>query len=140
MHVRYCSVVATIATSVILACGDERLDDVTAPRPSAMPVVPVTNNWPTDTELAAAGIPTALGIQIKLSPWFSYDNLYFIVDARVTFQWVNYASATAKAWLINATGTQINYGQASMTWYRLALPVASGDTTFTVRIATNNTT
>ena len=49
-------------------------------------------------------------------------------------------SATIKASLINDKGQQINSGQASMSWYRLAIPVASGDTTFTVRIATNNTT
>lgn len=140
MHRRCFSVVATIATSVTLACGDARLDDVTAPRRTAMPAPPVANQWPSEEDLLEAEIPGAIGIQAKLTPWFSADNLYFIVDARITFQWANLVSATVRASLINATGTQINSGQASLSWYRIALPVPSGDTTFTVRIATNNTT
>jgi hypothetical protein len=138
MHRRYFNVVATIATSVTLACGDARLDDVTAPPPAAIPASPVTNQWPSEEEFAE--VSSAIGIRIVLAPWFARDNLYFNVDARITFDWANYVSATAKASLINASGTQINSGQASLTWYRIALPVASGDTTLTVRIATNNIT
>ena len=140
MHRRYFSVVATIATSVTLACGDARLDDVTAPPPAAMPVTPVANEWPTEEEIAAAAIPSTIGMTVALSPWFATDNLYFIVDAKVSFNWANYVSATIKASLINASGQQVNSGQAAMSWYRMVVPVPSGDTTFTVRIATNNTT
>jgi hypothetical protein len=140
MHGRYFSVVATIATSVTLACGDARLDDVTAPRPAAMPVNPVANEWPTEEQLALAEIPSTIGISVELTPWFATDNQYFIVDARVRFTWANYVSATIKGWLINASGQQVNSGQASLTWYRMVVPVPGGDTTFTVRIATNNTT
>ena len=140
MHRRYFSVVATIATSVTLACSDARLDDVTAPPPAAMPVTPVANEWPSEEEVAAAGIPSTIGMSVDLTPWFATDNLYFIVDAKVRFSWANYVSATIKASLINASGQQINSGQASLSWYRMVVPVPSGDTTFTVRIATNNTT
>jgi hypothetical protein len=140
MDRRYFSVVATIATSVTLACGDARLDDVTAPPPAAMPVTPVANEWPSEEEIAAAGIPSAIGMRVDLTPWFATDNLYFIVDAKVSFTWANYVSATIKASLINASGQQVNSGQAALSWYRMVVPVPSGDTTFTVRIATNNTT
>jgi hypothetical protein len=132
--------VATIATSVTLACGDARLDDVTAPSPAAMPVTPVANEWPTEEEIAAAGVPSAIGMKIDLTPWFATDNLYFIVDAKISFSWANYVSATIKASLINASGQQINSGQTALSWYRMVVPVPSGDTTLTVRIATNNTT
>ncbi|HEX6313881.1 MAG TPA: hypothetical protein VFZ73_03445, partial [Gemmatimonadaceae bacterium] len=136
MHHRYSSVVATIATGLLMACGDARLDDVTAPRPAATPALPVANQYPTEAAIAEAGVPTTIGLRIETNAWFESDYNWFVVDARVRFDWANYVSATLKASLINQSGTRINDGQASMTWYRMFIPVAFGDTTFRVRVST----
>ena len=140
MRDRYRSMVATIATGAMLACGDAAVEDVTAPPLAATPAPPVTSTWPTVSEVTNAGIPNAIGIQITLSPRFEKNNTEFVVDARVQFQWSNDVSASVKAWVINNGGTTLNSGSAGMQYSRLALPVASGDTTFTVRISTNGFT
>jgi hypothetical protein len=140
MYHRYSSVVATIATGLLMACGDARLDDVTAPRPAATPASPVANQYPTEAEIVEAGVPTGVGISVTTRSWFEADNKWFVAEADVRFQWANFVSATLKAWLVNQGGTRINDGQTGMTWYRLFLPVAEGDTTFRVRISTNNNT
>lgn len=140
MHHRYSSVVATIAAGLLMACGDARLDDVTAPRPAATPATPVANQYPTEAAIVEAGVPTTIGMRIDTDAWFEFDHKWFAVNARVRFDWANYVSATLRASLVNQGGTRINDGQASMTWYRLFVPVAYGDTTFRVRISTNNNT
>lgn len=139
MRDRYLSLVATIATSALIACGDAAVEDVTAPPLAATPAAPVTDEWPTEDEFAAAGIG-AIGIQITASSRFEEDNKTFVVDARVRFQWANEVSASVRASLINKEGSTINQGSAGMSYRRVALPVPQGDTTFTVRISTNNTT
>ena len=140
MRDRYRSMVATIATGAMLACGDAAVGDVTAPPLAATPAPPVADTWPTVDEITDAGIPNAIGIQFTLSPRFEDDYQTFVLEAQVQFQWANEVSATAKAWIINKGGTTLNSGSAGMAYRRLALPVASGDTTLTVRISTNGFT
>jgi hypothetical protein len=140
MRDRYHSLVLTIATGAMLACGDAAVGDVTAPPLAATPAPPVADNWPTVDEITSAGITNAIGIQITLDPRFENNNTEFVVDARVRFQWANEVSATARAWVINRAGTTLNSGSAGMGYKRFGLPVSSGDTTFTVRISTNGFT
>ena len=140
MRDRYRSMVATIATGAMLACGDAAVGDVTAPPLAATPAPPVTNTWPTVSEVTDAGIPNAIGIQITLSPRFENNNTEFVVDARVQFQWANDVSASVKAWVINTGGATLNSGSAGMQYSRWGLPVPSGDTTFTVKVSTNGFT
>lgn len=137
MRDRYLIVVATIVASALTACNDAAVDQVTAPPSAATPVQPVADQWPTEEEYEASEIPGALGIQISLNSYFSADTMSFVVEARVRFQWANDVSATVWASVINKTGTVINSSEASMSYQRFALPVASGDTTFVVRVSTN---
>ncbi len=138
MRDRYLSLVATIATSALIACGDAAVEYVTAPPLAATPAAPVTDEWP--SELEFEGIPSAIGIQITVSPRFEDGNKTFVVDARVRFQWANEVSASVGTSVIDKDGATINNGAAGMTYRRLALPVPQGDSTFTVRISTNNIT
>lgn len=133
--------VVTIATSATIACGDAAVDPVTAPELAAKPATPVAAQYPYLWDFATYEIPTnALGMQIAASPRFEDDYHTFVVSARVTFQWANQVSANIDAWLLNKNGQTVNKGSAGMTYTRLALPVPQGDTTFTVRISTNNIT
>lgn len=137
MRDRYLIVVATIAASAITACSDAAVDQVTAPSSAATPVQPVANTWPTEEEYEENEIPSAIGLQIGVNPYFSADTLSFVVEARVTFQWANDVSAHIWASVINKNGSVINSSEAGMAYQRLALPVLSGDTTFVVRVSTN---
>ena len=95
--------------------------------------------WPTEAEyeaLEASG--AAIGMQIDLKPYFSADTLTFVVEAQVHFQWANDVSATVWASVINRNGTVINSSEAGMAYQRFGMPVASGDTTFVVRVSTGN--
>jgi hypothetical protein len=138
MRDRWFRVVMTIATSATIACGDEAVEQVTAPKPAATPVTPVANQWPYIWEFNAT--PTAVGIQISSNARFENDNRDFVASAFVSFYWANDVSAKLDAWLLNKAGQTINSGSAGMTFYRIALPVQRGDSTMTVRISTNNTT
>ena len=137
MRDRYLIVVATIAASALTACSDAAVDQVTAPPSAATPVHPVAAQWPSTDEYEANEIPSAIGIQIGVSSYFSADTLSFVVEARVQFQWANDVSATVWASVINKGGTVINSSEASMAYRRFAVPVARGDTTFVVRVSTN---
>lgn len=139
MRNRCFRMVGTIATSATIACGDAAVDKVSAPGSAAIPSTPVANQWPYEWEYTEGGIPSAIGIQIQGSSAFTNDYRTFEVSARVTFQWVNDVSAKIEAWLLNKSGQTVNSGSAQMSYQRLTLPVPSGDTTFTVRIATNAT-
>ena len=139
MHYRYLSVVATIAAGAMIACSDAAVDDVTAPRPTVTPASPVADQWPTEDELAAAGMPTGIGFQISSRAWFEDNNRTFVAEATVHFEWVNEMSARLYAALLNE-GTTVNSGNAAVAYKRAAIPVASGDTTLTVRLSTNNVT
>lgn len=138
MRDRYLIVAATIVASAITACSDAAVDQVTAPPIAATPVQPVADQWPTEEEYISNEISSAIGLQITVNPYFEPDSLWFVVEAHVQFQWANDVSATLWAWLINKNGTTINSGEAGISYRRLALPVPSGDTTFVVRISTNN--
>lgn len=138
MRVRYLCVVATIATSALTACSDAAVEEITAPRLAATPATPVANQWPFVWEYAQNNIPSAIGIQIQTLPGFVDDWNTFVVDARVQFQWVNDVSASVNAWLVDSSGVTINSGSAGMEYRRAFLPVATGDTTFTVRVSTYN--
>ena len=140
MHDRYRSLVATIATSALIACGDAAVGDVTAPPLAATPAAPVANEWPSVDEYAEYDIPSTIGLVIHVDPRFEDDYRTFAVVAKVSFEWVNEVSANITASLINKNGTTINQGSAGMKYTRLSLPVPQGDTTFTVRISTNNIT
>jgi hypothetical protein len=137
MRYRCLIVVATIVASVLTACTDAAVDQVTAPHSAATPVQPVASQWPTEGEYEANEIPNAIGIQISVHPNFSADTLTFVVQAHVSFQWANDVSATVWASLLNRNGSVINSSEASMAYQRFAVPVASGDTTFVVRVSTN---
>ena len=139
MRNRYLIVVATIVAGVLSACSDAAVDQVTAPPSAATPVQPVANTWPSEGEYESNEISSAIGIQITPNPYFSADTLTFVVEAQVRFQWANDVSATVWASIINKSGTVINSSDAGMAYQRLAVPVASGDTTFEVRVSTNRT-
>lgn len=135
MRDRYLIVVATIAASVLTACSDAAVEQITAPPSTVTPVQPVASFWPTREEVETSGTG-ALGIQITLNSYFSADTLSFVVEARIRFQWANDVSATVWASLLNKNGSVVNSSEASMAYVRLAVPVASGDTTLVVRTAT----
>jgi hypothetical protein len=137
MRTRYLIVVATIATNGLTACSDAAVDQVTAPPSAATPVQPVANTWPSVEEYETNEISSAIGIQITPNPYFSADTLTFVVEAQVKFQWANDVGATIWASIINRNGTVINSSEAGMSYQRFGLPVASGDTTFVVRVSTN---
>jgi hypothetical protein len=128
--------VVTIATSATIACGDEAVDSVTAPRPAAMPAAPATNQWPYYWEFS--GTPSIASIQISSNAYFDADYLTLVATARVSFTWSNDVSAKLEAWLLNQQGQTVNRSSAGMTFSRFALPVASGDSTLVVRVSTNN--
>lgn len=138
MRDRWFRMVVTIATSATIACGDEAVDSVTAPKPAAMPAAPATNQWPYIWEYN--GTPTVASIQISSEANFATDNLSFEATARVTFTWSNDVSAKLDAWLLNKEGQTVNRSSAGMTYNRFALPVAAGDSTLVVRLSTNNVT
>ena len=138
MRDRYLIVVATIAASVITACSDAAVDQVTAPPSAVTPAQPVTAEWPSEGEYESIEASAVIGIQIDPKPYFSPDTLTFVVEARVTFQWANDVSATVWASVINRNGTVINSSEAGMSYQRFAVPVASGDSTFVVRVSTGN--
>jgi len=140
MRDRYRSLVATIATSALIACGDAAVGDVTAPPLAATPAAPVANEWPSVDDYTDSDIPSTIGLTIHVDPRFEDDFRTFTVVATVHFEWVNEVSASVSASLINKNGTTVNQGSAGMQYSRLALPVPEGDTTFTVRISTNNIT
>lgn len=134
---RYLRMAVTFATSALLACGDAAVDDVTAPTLAAKPVTPVTAQYPYTWELE--GTSSAIGIQMYPNARWENNNTVFVVDVRVAFQWANDVSAQVKATLVNQSGTVVNYAEAAMHYTRLAVPVASGDTTFTLRVPTSIT-
>lgn len=134
---RYLRMAVTFATSALLACGDAAVDDVTAPTLAAKPATPVAAQYPYTWELE--GTSNAIGIQMAPSTRFENNNTVFVVDVRVTFQWANDVSAQVKASLVNENGTTVNSAEAAMHYTRLAVPVVSGDTTFTLRVTTSIT-
>jgi hypothetical protein len=136
MRDRWFRMVVTIATSATIACGDEAVDSVTAPKPAAMPAAPATNQWPYVWEFATE--PSFVSIQISSDAYFEADNLTFVATARVSFTWSNDVSAKLDAWLLNTNGQTINRSSAGMSYSRFALPVAAGDTTLVVQLSTNN--
>lgn len=138
MRHRWFRMVMTIATSASIACGDEAVDQVTAPKPAATPVTPAANQLPYFWEFY--GTPTAVGIQISSNASFENDHRDFVANAFVSFSWANDVSAKLDAWLLNKQGQTINRSSAGMTFYRIALPVQRGDSTMTVRLSTNNIT
>lgn len=140
MRTRYFNVVATIATSALFACSDAAVDEVTAPRIAATPAVPVTAEWPYVWEYADNEIPSAIGLSIRTDARFEDEYRTFVVDAHIHFEWSNEVSASLNAQLVDQYGTIVNSGSAGMSYKRAVLPVPSGDTTFTVRISTNNRT
>jgi hypothetical protein len=140
MRDRYRSLVATIATSALIACGDAAVGDVTAPPLAATPATPVANEWPSVDDYTENDIPSTIGLTIHIDPRFEDDYRTFAVVATVHFEWVNEVSASVSASLINQDGKTINQSSAGMQYTRLALPVAQGDTTLAVRISTNNIT
>ena len=137
MRDRWFRMVVTIATSATIACGDEAVDSVTAPKPAAMPAAPATNQWPYYWEFS--GTPSVASIQISSSAYFDADYLTFVATARVSFTWSNDVSARLDVWLLNKEGQTINRSSAGMSYNRFALPVAYGDSTLVVRVSTNNT-
>ena len=138
MRERWFRMVVTIAASATIACGDEAVDAVTAPKPSAMPGTPATNQWPYMWEFN--NTPMAASIRISSDAWFEAGNLSFIATAHVSFTWSNDVNAKLEASLVNTQGQTINSSSAGMAYSRFALPVAAGDSTLVVRVSTNNTT
>ena len=138
MRDRYLSLAVTLAAGTMIACSDGAVGDFTAPKLAEMPATPVANTWPSITEFT--NVPSAIGMQIYLTPWFEDQYRWFVVSARVTFQWANEVSATVNAWLVDKAGKTTNSSSAGMAYRRLSIPVSSGDTTFIVKVATNNTT
>ena len=130
--------VVTIATSATIACGDEAVDSVTAPKPAAMPAVPSTNQFPYLWEYN--GFTAAASIQISSDAHFEPDNLTFVASAHFSFTWSNDVTGKLDVSLLNKQGQTINRSSASMSFQRWALPVQRGDTTIVVRLSTNNTT
>lgn len=137
---RYRSLLATIATSALIACGDAAVGDVTAPPLAATPAAPVANEWPTVDDYTANGVSSAIGIRISVDSRFEDDYKTFVVVASVHFEWANEVLATVNASLVTQDGNVVNSGSAGMGYARLALPVPQGDTTFTVRLSTNYVT
>jgi hypothetical protein len=140
MRDRYRSMVATIATGAMLACGDAAVGDVTAPPLAATPAPPVSDTWPTIDEVTNAGLTGSTGLSIILSPRFENDYQTFAVGVQARFSLSNEVGVTAKAWLINKSGATLNSGSGGIQYRRLALPKPYTDTTFTIRISTNGFT
>ena len=138
MRDRWFRMVVTIATSATIACSDEAVESVTAPKPAAMPAAPATNQFPYYWEFSFT--PTIASIQISSDAYFEADNLTFVATARVSFTWSNDVSARLDAWLLNKQGQTVNRSSSGMTYSRFALPVAAGDSTLVVRVSTNNIT
>ena len=137
MRDRCLRMAVTFATSALFACGDAAVDPVTAPQLAAKPATPVAGQYPYTWELANTS--SSIGIQITAYPRFLNGYSLFVVDARVTFQWANDVSAGLKGWLLNEQGATTNSSEANMHYTRLGLPVAFGDTIFTVRVAASST-
>src|SRR5262245_53742720 len=116
MHHRYLSVVATIAAGALIACSDAAVDNVTAPRPTVTPASPVAEQWPTEEELAAAGMPGGIGFWITSRAWFEDNNRVFVAEATAHYEWVNEASAKLDASLINPDGATVNSGTAHVSY------------------------
>ena len=140
MRDRYLGMAITLATGAMIACSDGAVGDVTAPRLAEMPASPVANTWPSVTEFTAAGIPSTVGMQIWLTPWWEDGYRMFAVSARVSFTWANEVSATINAWIIDKAGKTINSSSSGVAYKRLAIPVSSGDTTLIVKVSSNNIT
>jgi len=141
MRERSVGLVATIATSLTIACSDAAVENFTAPPIAATPASPVTNEFPTVEELLASGASaSALGLQITVSPYFVPDYRTFVVDGTIRFQASNEVSATVSGWLINQNGQKINEGSAGFGMTRFGLPVPYGDSTVQIRIVSNNIT
>ena len=87
MRARSLSLVATIATSVTIACSDAAVEHPTAPTIAATPASPVANQFPSESEILAAGWTSSmLGIQITISPYFEADYRTFVVPGVIRFQ------------------------------------------------------
>jgi hypothetical protein len=141
MRERCTGLVATIAASVTIACGDAAVENPTAPPSAATPASPVANQFPTASEILASGAnASAIGIQITVTPYFENEYRTYGVTAGIHFQSANEVSASINGWLINERGTRVNEGSAGFTFTRFGIPVAQGDTTIDVRISTNNIT
>jgi hypothetical protein len=139
MRDRYRSLVATIATSALIACGDAAVGDVTAPRLAATPAAPVADEWPSVDDYTANDISGAIGIRISVDSRFSDDYKTFVVVASVHFEWANEVLATVTA--SSSRRTAMSSIRDRRAWVRPAGPsCAAGDTTLTVRISTNNVT
>ena len=137
MHNRLPSVVATIVAGVTLACSDAAVDHVTAPPLAATPAQPVANMYPGTWEYTAAGIPAAIGMNIKTTPAWEDEYRTFTVWADDKFEWANLVTADVNTSLTDKTGRTVNSGSAGVTYTRFLLPVVRGDTTFVVRISTH---
>lgn len=137
MRGRYHRMALTIASGASIACSDAAVEQVTAPA-AAKPAVPVTAQYPSVWDYEHEGIPNTVGITIGIDSRFENDYGTFVAEAKVRFTWANEVSATLKAWLLDPKGNTVNSGTSSGDWYRVALPVASGDTTLVVRLSTNN--
>lgn len=141
MRERSLSLVATIATSVTIACSDAAVEQVTAPTIAATPASPVANTFPSLIDILLSGASSAtLGIQISVTPYFEADFKTFVVHGKIRFQTANEVTAIVSGWLLNQNGMKVNEGSAGVSYLRFGLPVAQGDTTVTVRISTNNVT
>jgi len=138
MRDRYLSLAVTLAAGTMIACSDGAVGDFTAPKLAEMPATPVANTWPSITEFT--NVPSAIGMQIYLTPWWEDGYRMFAVSARVSFTWANEVSALINAWIIDKTGKTLNSSSAGMSYRRLAVPVPSGDTTFIVKVSSNNVT
>ena len=139
MRDRYLKLVATIATSVTIACGDAAVEEVTAPPLAATPASPVANQYPTVEELSPYA-QSGPFIRITGTSFFEAGYQTFLVVAEIALHFVNEASATVNASLINKNGQTVNTSSAGFAYSRFALPVVDADTTITLRVSTNNTT
>lgn len=122
------------------ACSDAAVESLTAPKPAATPATPVANDWPTEEEYENAGIPSAVGLTMHGSGYFEADNKTFVASLAIQITWSNDVSANIEAWVQDANGHVTNSASKGMAWKRFALPVARGDTTFSVRVSTNGKT
>jgi hypothetical protein len=137
MRNRFAPIIVAIASGLTMACGDAAVERVTAPKVTATPATPVANEYPSTEEFENAGIPAAAGIMLSATTHYEDDYRTFVATLNVRFTWSNNVSASLKAWVQNKTGQVINSGSAGMSYRRWLLPVARGDTTFTVRVSTN---
>ena len=130
--------VATFAAGTTIACSDAAVGDLTAPKIAATPATPAANQWPYEYELTSKGIPSTVGLNMYSFPYWENDYGIFSVDVRVNFTWSNEVSASASLNLRDSTNRIVNEGKTAISYTRFALPVSYGDTTFTVRLSTNN--